>query len=143
MAKTPRKFTRLFAHNGSGFLANGEHGRDVKNSYANLWKQLNTKTLWSFFAKKLQEHVNTCKGKGLAKNVAEGPQHGVILQGGEMYGYKQVSEVAEMFGVTNRTVRNWISTGLIVAYKRNNSNLLIDERSLDAILTPVRGATRG
>lgn len=81
--------------------------------------------------------------KGVAKNVAESPQHGAILQGVEMQGYKNVNEVAELFGVTHRTVRNWISSGLIVAYKRNKSHLLIDERSLDAILTPVRGVSRG
>lgn len=80
--------------------------------------------------------------KGVAKNVAEGPQHGVSLLGGEMYGYKPISEVADMFGVTTRTVRNWISTGLIEGYKRNNQAVLIDERSLDAVLMPIKGGRR-
>lgn len=59
-----------------------------------------------------------------------------------MYGYKPISEVADMFGVTTRTVRNWISTGLIEGYKRNNQAVLIDERSLDAVLMPIKGGRR-
>jgi len=53
-----------------------------------------------------------------------------------------ISEVAERYGVTQRTVRNWISKGLITAYKRNNHAVFIDERSLYNILTPIRGAQR-
>jgi DNA-binding transcriptional MerR regulator len=53
-----------------------------------------------------------------------------------------ISEVADMYGVTERTVRNWISKGLITAYKRNNHAVFIDERSLDNILTPIKGAQR-
>jgi DNA-binding transcriptional MerR regulator len=53
-----------------------------------------------------------------------------------------ISEVALMYGVTERTVRNWISNGLITAYKRNNHAVFIDERSLDNILTPIKGARR-
>lgn len=56
--------------------------------------------------------------------------------------YMPINEVAALFGVTSRTVRNWISSGLIVAYKRNNHTLLVDERSLDSVLQPVRGAKR-
>ena len=48
-------------------------------------------------------------------------------------------EVARIFGVTTRTVRNWIRKGLITAYKRNNFVVLIDERSLDNVLSPIRG----
>jgi hypothetical protein len=53
-----------------------------------------------------------------------------------------ISVVAEMYGVTERTVRNWISKGLIKAYKRNNHAVFIDERSLDNILTPIKGVAR-
>lgn len=54
--------------------------------------------------------------------------------------YVSISEVARMFDVTERTVRNWISQGLIVGYKRNNHAVFVDERSLDNILTPIKGA---
>ena len=52
--------------------------------------------------------------------------------------YLSLSEVAQIFDVTPRTVRNWISKGLIVAYKRNNFGVLIDERSLDNVLQPIK-----
>ena len=57
-----------------------------------------------------------------------------------MYGMKPLKTVARDYDVTTRTVRNWISQGLIVAYKRNNNVILIDERSLDNILKPIKGA---
>lgn len=50
-----------------------------------------------------------------------------------------ISEVASLFSVTERTVRNWISSGLITGYKRNNHAVFIDERSLDNIYTPIQG----
>lgn len=53
-----------------------------------------------------------------------------------------ISAVAQRYGVTERTVRNWISKGLITAYKRNNHAVFIDERSLDTILTLIKGAQR-
>lgn len=53
-----------------------------------------------------------------------------------------ISEVARRYGVTERTVRNWISKGLITAYKRNNHVVFIDERSLDNILTLIKGVQR-
>jgi DNA-binding transcriptional MerR regulator len=53
--------------------------------------------------------------------------------------YLPIGEVASMYGVTVRTVRNWISRGIVVAYKRNNHAVFIDERSLDNILTPIKG----
>jgi|LakMenEpi03Aug12_release.lakeMendotaPanAssembly.Ray.scaffolds.fasta_scaffold2081208_1 DNA-binding transcriptional MerR regulator len=56
--------------------------------------------------------------------------------------YIPIGQVAEMYGVTERTVRNWISQGLINAYKRNNHAVFIDERSLDNILTPIQGVRR-
>lgn len=57
-----------------------------------------------------------------------------------MQGMKSLHEVALEWNVSTRTVRNWIAKGPIVAYKRNNHVILIDERSLDGILKPVRGA---
>ena len=52
--------------------------------------------------------------------------------------YLSLSEVAQIFGVTPRTVRNWISKGLITAYKRNNFGVFVDERSLDNVLQPIK-----
>jgi predicted site-specific integrase-resolvase len=57
-----------------------------------------------------------------------------------MQGMKSLHEVAVEWNVSTRTVRNWIAQGLIVAYKRNNHAILIDERSLDGILKPIKGA---
>ena len=56
-----------------------------------------------------------------------------------MYPYVNQEEVALRFRVTKRTVRNWVSRGLIVGYKRNGHTIWIDERSLDNIMTPIRG----
>ena len=55
-----------------------------------------------------------------------------------MQSYLTQIEVANLFGVSTRTVRNWISQGLIIAYKRNGYVVLIDERSLDNVLTPIK-----
>lgn len=49
-----------------------------------------------------------------------------------------IAEVAAERCVSIRTVRNWISRGLIVAYKRNNHAILVDPRSLDNLLTRIR-----
>lgn len=57
-----------------------------------------------------------------------------------MQGMRSLESVAMEYGVSTRTVRNWIARGLIVAYKRNNHAILIDERSLDNILRPIKGA---
>jgi DNA-binding transcriptional MerR regulator len=57
-----------------------------------------------------------------------------------MQGMKLLEVVAAEYGVSTRTVRNWISKGLIVAYKRNNHAIFVDERSLDNILRPIKGA---
>ena len=57
-----------------------------------------------------------------------------------MQGMKSLHDVAMEWNVSTRTVRNWIAKGLIVAYKRNNNAILIDERSLDGILKPIKGA---
>lgn len=53
--------------------------------------------------------------------------------------YIPQDEVARRFEVTTRTVRNWVSKGLIVGYKRNGHSIWIDERSLDGIMSPIRG----
>ncbi len=53
---------------------------------------------------------------------------------------KSLQDVAIEWNVSTRTVRNWIARGLIVAYKRNNHAILIDERSLDGLLKPIKGA---
>ncbi len=84
---------------------------------------------------------HTHEGRG-AKGVAESPRHGVVLQGGEMQGMKSLEEVAIEYGVTKRTVRNWISRGLVVAYRRNNQAIYIDELSLDRVLSPIHGGRR-
>lgn len=83
--------------------------------------------------------MSTHEDRG-AIGVAESPRHGVVLQGGEMQGMKSLHQVALEWNVSTRTVRNWIAKGLIVAYKRNDHVILIDERSLDGILKPIRGA---
>jgi DNA-binding transcriptional MerR regulator len=55
---------------------------------------------------------------------------------------KSLEEVAIEYGVTKRTVRNWISRGLVVAYRRNNQAIYIDELSLDRVLSPIHGGRR-
>ena len=57
--------------------------------------------------------------------------------------YIPIRDVAATYGVTTRTVRNWIAQGLLVAYKRNNHAVLVDERSLDGVLSLVRSTKRG
>lgn len=59
-----------------------------------------------------------------------------------MQGMKSLEEVATEYGVTKRTVRNWIAKGLVVAYRRNNQAIYIDAISLDGVLSPIRGARR-
>jgi predicted transcriptional regulator len=59
-----------------------------------------------------------------------------------MSNYIPIRDVAIEHGVTTRTVRNWVAKGLLIAYKRNNHAVLIDERSLDNILTLVRSAKK-
>ncbi len=59
-----------------------------------------------------------------------------------MQGMKSLEEVAIEYGVTKRTVRNWISRGLVVAYRRNNQAIYIDELSLDRVLSPIHGGRR-
>lgn len=86
-------------------------------------------------------HVYTREERG-AKGVAESPRHGVVLEGEKMQGMKSLEEVATEYGVTKRTVRNWIAQGLVVAYRRNNQAIYIDALSLDGVLSPIRGARR-
>lgn len=59
-----------------------------------------------------------------------------------MQGMKSLEEVATEYGVTKRTVRNWIAKGLVVAYRRSNQAIYIDALSLDGVLVPIRGAKR-
>ena len=53
-----------------------------------------------------------------------------------------IADVAIDRNVSIRTVRNWISKGLIVAYKRNNHAIFVDLRSLDAMLTRIDSGRR-
>lgn len=53
---------------------------------------------------------------------------------------KSLREAAAECGVTTRTMRTWIAKGLVVAYKRNNGQVFVDERSLDGMFTLIRGA---
>jgi len=46
-------------------------------------------------------------------------------------------QVAEQYGVTPRTVRNWITQGRLTAYKRCGHVLMIDARSLDNLLVII------
>ena len=55
---------------------------------------------------------------------------------------KSLEEVALEYGVTKRTVRNWIAKGLVVAYRRNNQAIYIDALSLDGVLSPIRVGRR-
>lgn len=56
-----------------------------------------------------------------------------------MYPYLTQQQVAEMFQVSTRTVRNWINQGLLTGYKRNCHAIFVDERSLDNVMTPIKG----
>lgn len=51
-----------------------------------------------------------------------------------MHDLLTTKEVAKQYGVTPRTVRNWITQGRIVAYKRCGHTLMIDAHSLDRVL---------
>lgn len=53
-----------------------------------------------------------------------------------------IAQVAAEKNVSIRTVRNWISSGLVVAYKRNNHAIFVDPRSLDTLLTRIDGRVR-
>jgi DNA-binding transcriptional MerR regulator len=55
---------------------------------------------------------------------------------------KSLRDAADECGVTTRTMRSWIAKGLVVAYKRNNGRIFIDERSLDGMFTRIQGARR-
>ena len=57
--------------------------------------------------------------------------------------YLTVKEVARLYGVTERTVRNWISEGKLYARRVAGHSIRIDLRSLDLLSEPVnyRGYT--
>lgn len=48
-----------------------------------------------------------------------------------------IAEVADMFAVTQRTVRNWITEGKITAYRLGGRLIRIDPRSIDLLYEPV------
>lgn len=61
-----------------------------------------------------------------------------------MDGYLTISEVAEIYAVSEKTVRRWISSSQIIAYKVGGGRTIrIDSSSLGGILEPVnyRGHT--
>lgn len=49
-----------------------------------------------------------------------------------------IEEFAEWFGVSQRTVRNWINNGDVVAYRVGKRLIRIDPRSADLICKPVQ-----
>lgn len=52
--------------------------------------------------------------------------------------YLTIAEVSEIYGVSKKTVRRWISRNHVVAYRmRGGQALRIDAASLDGILEPV------
>jgi excisionase family DNA binding protein len=51
--------------------------------------------------------------------------------------YISIAEVADLFGVTDRTVRNWISEGKLEAYKVGPRAIRILESSLDLLCEPI------
>jgi excisionase family DNA binding protein len=61
-----------------------------------------------------------------------------------MDAYLSIAEVAEIYGVSAKTVRRWIARGEIIAGRTPGGRLLrIEAASLDGILEPVhyRGYT--
>lgn len=137
-----RNVTGLSKRKTSVSSAVSEHGRNLRNSHANLVSQLNINA-GNFKATKFSFTCTNMRKKGEGKKCCGWSAHGEISKETDMNGYLPIRDVALLYGVTTRTVRNWISEGYIVAYKRNNHAVLIDERSLDSILKPIRGAQRG
>jgi len=53
------------------------------------------------------------------------------------------ADAAEYLGVTDRTIRNYISRGHLRAYRVRGSRLIrIDRSELDALLRPIPAADR-
>ncbi len=51
--------------------------------------------------------------------------------------YYSVEEVAELFGVSRRTVRNWINEGKLEAYIVGGRLIRVLSSSLDAVAVPL------
>jgi excisionase family DNA binding protein len=54
--------------------------------------------------------------------------------------YAKLTEAAEYLGVTDRTVREWISQGKISGYRINARVIRVDLNELDAAMQPFGGA---
>lgn len=65
------------------------------------------------------------------------PTEGATTINGERY--VTTSQVAERFGVDNRTVRRWIDNGLLPAVKPNSRFTLIREADALAFVPPLPG----
>jgi excisionase family DNA binding protein len=56
--------------------------------------------------------------------------------------YYSVEEVAELFGVSRRTVRNWINEGKLEAYVVGGRLIRVLPSSLDALAVPIHRRSR-
>jgi excisionase family DNA binding protein len=59
-----------------------------------------------------------------------------------MYEYYSIQETAELYKVTNRTVRNWINQGKLEAYVVGGRLIRVLASSLDALAVPFRRPNR-
>jgi excisionase family DNA binding protein len=67
----------------------------------------------------------------------------ITLQGdNRMAEYYSVEEVAELFGVNSRTVRNWINEGKLEAYVVGGRLIRVLSSSLDAVAVPIHRRRR-
>ncbi|MEW5810893.1 MAG: helix-turn-helix domain-containing protein [Actinomycetota bacterium] len=53
--------------------------------------------------------------------------------------YASLKDAAEYSGVTMRTIRNWISEGLITGYRINQRLVRVDLNELDQAMEPFGG----
>jgi len=51
--------------------------------------------------------------------------------------YISIQHVADIYGVTERTVRNWIDEGKLEAYRVGGRLIRVLESSLDALCVPM------
>lgn len=54
--------------------------------------------------------------------------------------YASPATAAQYADVTPRTIHNWITRGLLTAYRVNARVIRVDLNELDAILTPAGGS---